>query len=164
MKFLQPNNLRQIRLYENKIDRKDLPHFSWSPHEHEEYGVKGRKIGPIWYTSNIDFGGKIIWSREHMWTNQADAALIVDSCYDFLEGFQYHQWVWFKDGVAFHPPDIRISKKPTYQNLDHAVESMAKNIGIPADLLRYVIVNSTLTTEEKRSIGFDRPDFTEYKF
>ena len=41
---------------------------------------------------------------------------------------------------------------------------MAKNIGIPTDLLRYVIVNSTLTTEEKRSIGFDRPDFTEYKF
>ena len=154
---------QNINLWDYIRCRDDLPYFTWSSHEHEMYGVEGRVIGPIWYKSNVDFGANILWSKQHMRTNQADAALIIDSYYDFLEGARRHDWIWFREGKAFHPDDVKI-RQPTYESLDHALESIGREIQVPADLFRYIIVNSNLTPEQKRSVGMDQPEFTEYKF
>lgn len=163
MNFLLPDDFRRIKLGKYKSKQGELPYFMWSPHQFEEYGVKGKVIGPIWYNEETDFGAQIIWSREHIWTEQADAALIIDSFYDPLEGSSRHDWIWFKESRVFHPGNVKIHQQ-AYINLDHAIESIGKEIEVPADLLRYVIVNSNLTREQKKSVGFDRPDFIEYKF
>lgn len=145
-----------LRTYPTRVG--DLPYFVWKPDEY--FSGKRREIGAIYYPpSDVDFGMKIIWDKQMMWTDLADAALLVDSNYNFLEGFMYHQWVWFREGRVFHPSDVKINR-PTYRNLDHAIESMSTVINVPANLLRYIIVNSNLPVKQKKSIGFDRPEFT----
>ncbi len=98
-----------------------------------------------------------------MRTNYADATLIVDSADDFIEGYGRHDWIWFREGSVVHPQDVQINQ-PAFDNLDHALETIANNINVTADLLRYIIVNSNLTDEQKKSVGFDIPSLQSIGF
>lgn len=152
-----------LRNYPNKVG--NMPYFIWNLHK---YIPESREIDPLCYIGpdgqKDAFAIQLIFDRNSMRTNYADAMLGVDSADDFIEGYGRHDWIWFREGAVVYPDDLPTTYQPAYRDLDHALETIANNIKVPADLLRYIIANSNLTSEQKRSTGFDRPEFIKYKF
>jgi hypothetical protein len=121
---------------------------------------RNREIGTIYGPpSGTAFGMRLIYDKARMWTDQADVALIVDSREHPLEGFQCHNWVWFKDGETVDPKKTELNDQPAYDNLFHALDDIAKRVGLFPCYFKRVITDSTLTPEHRASLGLTSPSY-----